>query len=517
MSGGPKLELKQSQTQSLVMTQQLQQSIKLLQMTSLELQEFIEQEIEQNPLLSLEGSEPNDDDTPRKDASDVSVESDQEDGEEREISTPESQADNTDASEWLDASEEQFWEDEGNAYDSGQDSMFDGHLSYHTAGGGSGSGEDEDGRNVLEQTVSAQESLQDHLLEQLMVDVHDPVMRVLGSKLIEMIDESGYLTAETTPLLEQLGCDAATLERTIETLQGFDPVGVFARTLAECLALQLKDKNRYDPAMAALLANLDILAKGDLLLLSKRCAVDMEDLREMIAEIKMLDPKPASHFVHDVVQVVQPDVFLRRSKQGGWQIELNSQALPRVLINKRYHAEISKQVHRKEDRKYLNEHMANAHWLVRALDQRANTLLKVSTEIVAQQDAFFRQGITHLKPLTLKDIADAVGMHESTISRVTTNKYLGTARGNFELRYFFTSSIASTQGAKDISSKTVQHYIEELIGAEDPAKPLSDDALMVLLQQKGMDVARRTVAKYREAMNIPTSATRKRAHKMSLL
>lgn len=514
MSGGPKLELKQSQTQSLVMTQQLQQSIKLLQMTSLELQEFIEQEIEQNPLLSLEGGEPNDDDTPRTDVTDISVESESDDG---DISAPEASADNTDASDWLDTTDDQIW-DEGSDTMGGADSMFDGHLSYNTAGGGSGAGEDDEGQNILEQTVSSQESLQEHLLEQLMVDVHDPVMRILGGKLIELIDESGYLTAETTPLLEQLGCDAATLERTIQTLQGFDPVGVFARSLAECLALQLKDKNRYDPAMEALLANLDILAKGDLLLLSKRCHVDMEDLREMIAEIKMLDPKPASHFVHDVVQVVQPDVFLRRAKNGGWQIELNTQTLPRVLINKRYHAELSKQVHRKEDRKYLNEHMANANWLVRALDQRANTLLKVSTEIVAQQDAFFRNGITHLKPLTLKDIADTVGMHESTVSRVTTNKYLATsARGNFELRYFFTSSIASSRGKQDVSSKTVQYYIEELIGAEDPANPLSDDALAVLLKQKGMDAARRTVAKYREGLNIPTSATRKRTHKMSLL
>lgn len=510
MSGGPKLELKQAQTQSLVMTQQLQQSIKLLQMNSQELQEFIESEIERNPLLSLEDAEPAADD--RLNEPDPR-ERDSERNERDEQTLPESQADSTDSSEWLDTSDDQFWESDGSS-PAADESSFEGHLSYSATGGGGGY---EDAGNVLEQTISSEASLQDHLLEQLMVDVPDPAMRLIGARLIELMDESGYLTKDTTQLCEQLGCDEELLEATIEKLQRFDPPGIFARSLAECLALQLKEKNHYDPAIAALLDNLDMLAKGDLPALCKKCGVDMEDLKDMVAEIKMLDPKPANRFTHDITQVIEPDVYLRRKKGGGWQIDLNTNTLPRVLINKRYHSELSAQVTRKEDKKFLTEHMANANWLVRALDQRANTLLKVSTELVVQQDAFFKHGITHLKPLTLKDIADAVGMHESTVSRVTTNKYLATARGNFELRYFFTSSVGSTSGITDVSSKTVQHFIKELIDAEEPGKPLSDEALAELLKAKGMDVARRTVAKYREGMSIPTSAARKRAHKMSAL
>jgi RNA polymerase sigma-54 factor len=293
-------------------------------------------------------------------------------------------------------------------------------------------------------------------------------------------------------------------------LQSFDPPGVCARNLAECLAIQLRELDRFDPAMQAMVGHLDLLAKRDLLALRKVCGVSDEDLADMIGEIRRLNPKPGLAFGTTLVQPIVPDVFVRPGPDGGFIVDLNSETLPKVLVNQSYHAEVAKTAKSDKDKTYLADCLQTATWLIRALDQRAKTILKVSTEIVRQQDAFFVHGVQHLRPLNLKTVADAIAMHESTVSRVTANKYMATNRGIFELKYFFTSSIASSDGGEAHSAEAVRDRISHLIHAESPQDVLSDDTIVEKLREAGIDIARRTVAKYREAMRIPSSVQRRR-------
>src|SRR5947208_6615350 len=262
--------------------------------------------------------------------------------------------------------------------------------------------------------------------------------------------------------------------------------------------------------MQALLAHLDLLAKRDLAALRRICGVDEDDLTEMIGEVRKLNPKPGLAFGSTQVQPIVPDVFVRPGPICGFVIELNSDTLPKVLVNQTYHAEVAKTAKSEQDKSYLAECLQTATWLMRALDQRAKTILKVSTEIVRQQDAFFAHGVQFLRPLNLKTVADAIGMHESTVSRVTANKYMATSRGIFELKYFFTSSIAASDGGEAHSAEAVRHRIKQLIDAEIARDVLSDDAIVDRLREAGIDIARRTVAKYREAMRIPSSVQRRR-------
>jgi RNA polymerase sigma-54 factor len=325
-----------------------------------------------------------------------------------------------------------------------------------------------------------------------------------------MVDEAGYLGGELDNVADKLGCSLARVAAVLDILQTFDPAGVFARTLTECLAIQLKDRNRYDPAMQALVQNLALLAKADFASLRKLCGVNEEDLADMIAEIRNLNPKPGLAFGSSLVQPIVPDVYVRPAPDGSWQVELNSDTLPKVLVNQRYYTQVSKTTRNDKDKSYLTECLQTATWLVRALDQRAKTILKVSGEIVRQQDAFFARGVEHLRPLNLKTVAEAIGMHESTVSRVTANKYMATTRGIFELKYFFTSSIAASDGGEAHSAEAVRHRIRQLIDAENARDILSDDAIVDMLREVGIDIARRTVAKYREAMRIPSSVQRRR-------
>jgi RNA polymerase sigma-54 factor len=294
-------------------------------------------------------------------------------------------------------------------------------------------------------------------------------------------------------------------------LQRFEPAGVCARDLAECLALQLYERDRLDPAMKILVENLELLARHDFAALRRLCNVDEEDLFDMAAEIRSLNPKPGNAFGAVVVQPVVPDVFVREGNDGGWVVELNGETLPRVLVNNAYHATVSRSATRNEDKTYISECYANANWLARSLDQRARTILKVSRELVRQQDAFLAWGIEHLRPLNLRTIADAIEMHESTVSRVTANKYVATPRGIFEMKYFFTSAINSSEGGEAHASEAVRHRIKDLIDAENRAQVLSDDKIVDILRETGIDIARRTVAKYREALGIPSSVQRRRA------
>jgi RNA polymerase sigma-54 factor len=358
-------------------------------------------------------------------------------------------------------------------------------------------------------------SLADFVGEQIALTFSQTSDRFIAMALADALDESGYLRVDIIGLAQNLGVETAQVERVLAVMQSFDPPGIFARDLRECLAIQLRLKDRFDPAMAALVDNLDLLARRDFATLKKLCGVDQADILDMLSEIRTLDPKPGALFEVAVADAIVPDAVVTPSRDGGWAIELNPAAMPRLIVNNEYYAEVSASV-KAEEKTFLADCMQTASWLVRSLDQRARTILKVTQEIVRQQDGFLRHGVTHLKPLNLRMVADAVGMHESTISRVTANKFMETPRGVFELRYFFTASIASSEGGDAHSSESVRHRIRQMIDAEKPDDVLSDDAIVDALKKDGVDIARRTVAKYRESMNIASSVQRRREKKAKL-
>jgi RNA polymerase sigma-54 factor len=507
MAISQRLDLRQGQ--SLVMTPQLQQAIKLLQLSNLEVVAFVEEELESNPLLEHDEGED------RGQAVEPGL------GEAGEAGPAASDAaeempdtlDRANSEELPSGADAPLDTDFENQYDtSAADSWAPSPDSATPYGPG---GSFEEGARSLEQRLTEPATLRQHLLDQLQMDFRDPVDRMIGLHLIEMLDEAGYLTGQLEPLAELLGCELGRIEATLQALQRFDPTGIFARSLSECLALQLAERDRLDPAMQAMLDHLDLLAKGDLGRLRKICGVDDEDLTEMIAEIRALDPKPAQIYDFQVADPIIPDILMRPDGSGGWIVELNNETLPRVLINGSYHARVAKQARSKKEKEYIASQFQSANWLVKSLHQRATTILKVSTEIVRQQDPFFRKGVSHMKPLTLRHIAEVIEMHESTVSRVTSNKYMATPRGIYELKYFFTAAIGGADG-KVHSAESVRARIKGLIDAENGAKVLSDDSIVGLLRAEGIDIARRTVAKYREAMRIPSSVQRRRARSLGL-
>jgi len=498
---GIKQEFRQSQT--LVMTQQLQQSIKLLQLSSAELQEFIDAEIEKNPLLAREeGDNDRDDSAANEGEAALNADGEESPREEKELTVSD---DDYSATESLDN------EDYSNDWSADENRITAGE---HAGGGGfsEAAGEGLD----LDSAAGQDKTLREYLLEQIHMDITERDQLLIAEKLVDMIDDTGYLREDTAPLAETLGATKEEIDAVIGRLQQLEPVGVFARSLTECLRLQLDDMNRLDPIMETLLANLEMIARGELAGLRKKCGVEEEDFTEMLADIRRCNPKPGAGFAAEETQSVTPDVLVRRGRGGkGWLIELNADALPRVLINRQYTTEVGVRAADKEAKKFMGEQLANANWLIKALDSRAQTILKVTEAIVKEQEKFLLHGIRYLKPLVLKDIAAAVGMHESTISRVTTAKYMATPRGTLELKFFFTSSINSGSGATDFSSKTVQFYIKELVEKETVDHVLSDDSIVTLLKDRNIDVARRTVTKYREEMNIPSSVIRRRQKRAS--
>lgn len=497
MALSPKLELRQGQ--QLVMTPQLQQAIRLLQLSNVELISFVEGELERNPLLERDDAAP--DTPPEGDPS--SREADDGDGEWTVGQEPPHLHGVGDAGG--DVPQATDAPHNGREHDLGSWAAL--RPSGHTASDGEGGG--------LENYVAAGITLADHLTEQLHVAIHDPAERMIGVHLIHMVDEAGYMHGDLDDLADKLGAPGSYVRKVLAMMQGFDPPGVFARDLAECLALQLKDQNRYDPQIARLLDNLDLLGSHNLPALKRAVGVDAQELAEMIAEIKMLNPKPGLKFGTVQIQPVLPDVMVRPARDGSWVVELNNDTLPRVLVNRSYYATVSKTARSEQDRGYLVDCLQNANWLAKSLDQRARTILRVAEEIVRQQDGFLTYGIEHLKPLNLKTVADAISMHESTVSRVTSNKYMTTPRGIFELKYFFTSAIASADGEEAHSSEAVRHRIRLLIDGESAQAVLSDDKIVEYLKRDGVDIARRTVAKYREALRIPSSVQRRREKQMA--
>ncbi len=467
------------------MTPQLQQAIKLLALSNLEIEGVIAEEIERNPLLDVAPAEG---DSPVV-AAPVAP----------EPTEPAGADDITGAT----GGEAALDLDPASASD---DSPTD--LSGMSLDGGrpssGGAGEDAPDLDAL---PAAELSLADHLLAQ-MGAVVDGADRFIAAHLIDQIDEAGYLRASLLEVATRLGVPLARVEAVLALIQTLDPTGVGARDLAECLALQAREADRCDPAMARLLDHLDLVARGERTRLKRICGVDDEDLADMIRELRAYDPKPGCRHGGEPARAVVPDLFVAR-RGAGWAVEINAATLPRVLVDRRYHAELTAGGD-KAARAWLSDCLASANWLVKALDQRQRTIIKVASEIVRHQEAFFLGGVAHLRPLTLRTVADAIGMHESTVSRVTSNKYLSCARGLFELKYFFTSAIPAADGGDAVSAEAVRSAIRALIAGEGVGV-LSDDTLVDLLRAKGFDIARRTVAKYREALGIGSSVQRRRA------
>ncbi|MBI3706997.1 MAG: RNA polymerase factor sigma-54 [Proteobacteria bacterium] len=494
MAISPRLDLRQ--TQSLVMTPQLQQAIKLLQLSNLEVTAYVEQELEQNPMLERDEGEGAPEAAAEGEGSELNGKADAANdevlldpvGAGKDPETP------------LDTDNGNLWTEEAG----------EGGSAFERAGRTGGSANFDDSDFDIDQSAARQTTLREHLLQQINIDVEDPADRIIAAHMVEIVDESGYFTGDAAQIAALLQCPQARITALLGRLQRLDPPGVFACSLKECLALQLAQRDRLDPAMAALLDHLDLLAKRDMAAMLRVCGVSQEDLADMIAEIKALNPKPGLAFDSSVTQPVVPDVLMRPLAGGGWHIELNQDTLPRVLVNTRYYAKISKEARTTEAKQFIAERFQSASWLVKSLHQRAQTILKVATEIVRQQDGFFRHGVRYLKPLVLRDIATAISMHESTVSRVTTNKYIAAPHGVCELKYFFTSAISAVDGGEDHSAKSVRFRIKSLIDEEPNNGVLSDDRIVDLLKKEGVDIARRTVAKYREAMRIPASVQRRR-------
>jgi len=489
MTLAPRLDLRQSQ--SLVMTPQLQQAIKLLALSNLEIESFIGDALESNPLL--EAGEVSRDDESKPDLPD---------------SEPASDAPATDDAPLdIDPASIDRDRDTGDGGDNGE-------------WGGAVSGGGMLDAPSIEERGGGEASLADHLQEQLGAAARDPRERFVAAYLVGQLDESGYLVGDLWEAADALGVPLAEAERALKLVQSLEPTGVGARSLSECLALQAREADRYDPCMARLIDNLDLIAKGGFARLKRMCDVDDEDFADMLAELRCYDPKPGLQYGEAAAAAVVPDILLSTARDKSWKIRLNEATLPRLVVNRSYFVELRDGSADKESRGWLREKLADANWLIKALDQRQKTILKVAAEVVKRQDGFFRRGVAELKPLTLRAVADAIDMHESTVSRVTSNKYLHCPLGTFELKYFFTSGVGRVGGGADgegASSEAVKARIKALTDAEEPKKVLSDDKLVELLKAEGFDIARRTVAKYREAMGIGSSVQRRRAKKLAAI
>jgi RNA polymerase sigma-54 factor len=507
MAVSQRIDLRQAQT--LVMTPQLQQAIKLLELSNQDLVAYVETELEQNPLLDR-GDDDRSGENSAERTEDFSA-----DGE--------SSAEAGDRDRMLDTAEynarESMPDEKDSPLDTDYDNTYSSAAADSPAGGelydgawrGTGGRSDfGDGEYGIEQTAQRPETLREHLEAQLALDISDPTERIIGLQIIDMLDAAGYVSGDLANLADRLGCPQALVDSTLAKLQQFEPCGVCARNLAECLALQLKERDRLDPAMQTMLAHLDLLAKHDRNQLMKLCGVDAEDLADMVTEIRALNPKPGLCFEMAEVETVIPDILVNRRPDGSWSVELNTDTLPRLLVNQQYHNLVSSKTQNKAEKEYISDRLAAANWLVKTLHQRATTIMKVASEIIRQQEMFLLHGVQHLKPLIRRDIAEAIGMHESTVSRVTTNKYMATPRGLFELRYFFSAAIQGANGADSHSAEAVRSRIRDLIDSEPGDDILSDDKLVSILQGQGVDIARRTVAKYRESLKIPSSVQRRR-------
>lgn len=481
----PRLEIRQSQ--SLLMTTQLRQAINLLQMSNVELSELIETELSQNPLLERE-----------EDISEKEIEKKEQSETEEPIETIEDYG--------LDVDYDNEFDDFGSdreSYDNNGDYAFEDYSKTRQAN----ISEDFD---FFEDKLSHIKSLYDFLKEQIYLAFKKNYDKIIALRLCEFLDDSGYFIGNTKKISSSLNIEEEKTLNILSKLKEFEPSGIFASSLAECLKTQLKDKNLFNEKIEILLNNLDLLANGNFAKIKNICKISTdEELASIIKNIKAQNPKPANKFFTENTQYIIPDILVRTNKNGDYIIELNPASLPRVLINQSYVSEISK-LYNKEANKYIKKQLSSASFLVKALHQRATTILRVSEEIITRQKDFFKQGVKHLRPMLLRDIAEAIEMHESTISRVTTNKFMMTPRGLFELKYFFSSAAGSYSNDDTTSIISIKHKIKDIIDNESKSKILSDDKIVEMLASEEIKIARRTIAKYRDSMNIPSSSIRKK-------
>ena len=488
----PRLELKP--TQSLQMTPQLRQAISLLQLSNIELQEIVNQELDTNPFLERE-----DDSFSNTEISNQEINS----------AAQEESSDEIISQDY----DNQFEEDFGSDREGYEGQTDFGWEDYHQS---KQHNSDED-FDYFEKRLKNTASLYEHIQQQIELTFSNKIEKSIAFSLVDNLDEAGYFRGDTAKISQKLNISQEKIQSILKKMQTFEPTGIFARNLQECLSLQLKEQNKLDPMMEKFLNNLELLAAGKLKELKKICQAQDDDINSIVTDIKKLNPKPISGFNNDITSYIIPDVFVRNNKYGEYLIELNQMSLPRVLINQEYYSEIKQLSSQdKSAKRYLKEKMNSAGFLLRALRQRATTILRTAEEIVKRQRDFFEYGIEYLKPMGIKDIAEAIEMHESTISRITNNKYMHTPRGIFELKYFFTNAAGSYIGNDDTSTAAIKHKIKKLIEEEKANNILSDDKIAEILASQGIKTARRTVAKYREAMNIPSSAERKRIKRISL-
>ncbi|MDE1915865.1 MAG: RNA polymerase factor sigma-54 [Sphingomonadales bacterium] len=507
MAMGPRLDLRQSQ--SLVMTPQLQQAIKLLALSNLEIETFIGDALDANPLLEIG--------TP--------VDTPGEAGEERRTSLESSPVDmligegrgSEDRPLDIDAATLDIDHDTGDATASAPDAPAEGSFEgpYESAYDGEARSAPSGEAPAIDEHGESGTSLAQHLHAQIGAQLgvagqDGTRIGFIARFLIDQLDEAGYLPLPPAELADDLRVPLSDIEAALALVQTLEPTGVGARSLSECIALQAREADRYDPAMARLIDHLDLVARGEFVRLKRMCGVDDEDLADMLRELRGYDPKPGLRYGGGGGEPVVPDILISARADGGWNVTLNQATLPRLIVNRSYYVEMRRGCDDKAGRGWLSEKLADANWLIKALDQRQKTILKVASQIVTEQDGFFRHGVSQLRPLTLRAVAEAVSLHESTVSRVTSNKYLHCDRGTFELKYFFTSGVASADGEGSASAEAVKAAIKQLIDAEDAKKILSDDTLVDLLKERGFDLARRTVAKYREAIGLGSSVQRRR-------
>ena len=484
----------------MVLTPQLLQAIKLLQMPNVELSAFIENELACNPILE------------RAEDHEIAA------PEQREADPPQPAMETVGPEDWAsDALETDvgalaanLGTEVENAFDTDHSAPSTPPFANDGLSVGSWAGAQVGDAPDLEAYVAETASLSEHLHRQAAILLADPAERMISAALIDALDEAGYFIGSAPEIAERLGTRVDIVERVLLRMQTLEPTGVFARTLAECLALQLRERDRFDPAMQAMIEHLPALARRDFALLRKVCGVDDEDLADMIAEIKRLEPKPGRAFGDPPGAPAIPDVYVTAAPDRSWRVELNSQALPRVLVNEVYAATIRRGAKRDEDRQYISAQLQSANWLTKSLEQRARTILNVASEIVRRQDAFLAEGVSGLKPLNLKMVGEAIGVHESTVSRATAHKFMATPRGLFEMKYFFTAAIASADSGEAHSAEAVRQRIRQMIDDEDADSVLSDDVIVTELRKANIAVARRTVAKYRDSLNIPSSIERRK-------
>lgn len=507
MSLGQKLELRQSQ--SLVMTPQLQQAIKMLQWSNLELQEFVDETLERNPFL--EKDQPSGENIASGESTDRTDEQNK-NGEPSQIM----EASNIEAEAQLEKVKDLDTNSEQLCDDSPADLIGSGLSAGGAVGSSGGSTNFDSAAPDLENLVAEQITLRSHLFSELAKSCLRDSDYAIARYLIDLVDEQGFMRSDIQQIASNFGVETEKILKVLKVCQGFSPSGIMAQDLKQCLSIQLQDLDRFDPCMQILLENLELVARKEIKRLCELCRVDAEDLTDMISELRALNPKPGAAFGTSAAIHASPDILVSRAAEGGWKVELNHHTLPRLLVNNSYYALVKNSMSAEGDRSFIDSAHQEASWLVRSLHQRAQTVLRIAREIVRQQDEFFENGIEGLRPLTLKNVAQFVNMHESTVSRVTTNKYIATPRGMFEMKFFFSATINASHGGEDFAAEAVRAKIKNIIATEtEIAQINSDDKIVEILRETGVEIARRTVAKYREAMGIPSSVQRRREMRAS--